>query len=152
MATIKSTARSVWHGDVKTGSARLSVASGAFPDQTITLSTRTEDHKGHTTPEELIAGAHAACYSMALSAALTRNNTPPGTLEVTADCTLEKTEQGLKIGRMDLSVRGEVPGLDDAKFEEIARQAEQACPVSNALRGNLEINLTVEGLVAAPAR
>jgi osmotically inducible protein OsmC len=152
MTIMKSTARSVWTGDVRSGSARLSVGSGAFPEQTIALATRTEKQDGHTNPEELIAAAHAACYSMALSAALTRNDTPPGTLEVTAECSLDKNAEGLKISRMDLSVSGELAGVDEMKFAEIARAAEKSCPVSNALRGNVEIHLDVKGLVPAGLR
>jgi osmotically inducible protein OsmC len=144
---MESKARAVWEGDVREGAGRVTVASGAFPEQTVTLANRTEDQQGHTTPEELIAAAHAVCYSMAFSAALTRNGTPPRSLEVDAVCSLDKTDSGLKIAAMELTVRGDVDGLDSGQFEEIARQAEQACPVSNALRGNVEINLRVEAPV-----
>ena len=144
MAIMKSTAKATWTGDVKNGAGRFTVGSNAFPEQTVTLSHRTESQEGHTNPEELIAAAHALCYSMAFSAALTRNDTPPTRLDVRAECSLDKAGEGLKIIRMDLTVSGEVPGLTSEQFEEFAIKAEQACPVSNALRGNVDINLKVE--------
>ncbi|HUF53807.1 MAG TPA: OsmC family peroxiredoxin [Dehalococcoidia bacterium] len=145
---MESRARATWEGNVREGAGRVTVESGAFPEQTVTLGHRTEDQQGHTTPEELIAAAHAVCYSMALSGALTKNGTPPGTLEVSAVCSLDKTDTGLKIAAMDLTVRGKIDGLESGQFEEIARQAEQACPVSNALRGNVDIRLKVEAPAA----
>ena len=140
----KDKARSIWEGKVADGAGRVTVASGAFPEQEITLKRRTEGGTGTTSPEELIAAAHAACYSMALAAALTRNETPPGRLDVTAEVTLDRVEGGLKIMSSALSVRGAVDGIDAAKFQEIATTAEQNCPVSRALRGNVEITLQAE--------
>ena len=93
---------------------------------------------------ELIAAAHAACYSMALAAALPRNETPPERLEVSAEVSLDRVEGGLKITSIELSVRGTVPGVDGDAFQELARTAEQSCPVSNALRGGVEITLQAE--------
>lgn len=144
MALNKDRANAIWEGSVTEGAGRVSVASGAFPEQEITLKRRTEGGSGKTSPEELIAAAHAACYAMALSAALSRNNTPPDTLDVSAEVSLERRETGLKITRSELSVRGSVPGVDAAKFDEIAKTAEQNCPVSNALRGSLEITLQAQ--------
>jgi len=141
MALNKDRANATWEGSVTEGGGRVAVASGAFPEQEITLKRRTEGGSGKTSPEELIAAAHAACYAMALSAALSRNNTPPDKLDVSAEVSLERGESGLKITKSELSVRGSVPGVDAAKFDEIAKTAEQSCPVSNALRGSLEITL-----------
>lgn len=141
MALNKDRATAVWEGSVAEGAGRVTVASGAFPEQEITLRRRTEGGSGTTSPEELIAAAHAACYAMALSAALTRNRTPPERLEVSAEVSLERVEGGLKITTVDLSARGSVPGVDAAAFQEIAKTAEQNCPVSNALRGGVEIRL-----------
>ena len=141
MALNKDRANATWEGSVTEGGGRVAVASGAFPEQEITLKRRTEGGSGRTSPEELIAAAHAACYAMALSAALSRNNTPPDKLDVSAEVSLERGESGLKITKSELSVRGSVPGVDAAKFDEIAKTAEQSCPVSNALRGSLEITL-----------
>lgn len=140
----KDRATSIWEGTVAEGAGRVTVASGAFPEQEITLKRRTDGGSGTTSPEELIAAAHAACYSMALAGALTRNGTPPGRLEATAEVSLERVEGKLKITAIDLSVRGAVPGVDAAAFQEIAKTAEQNCPVSNALRGSVEIRLRAE--------
>jgi osmotically inducible protein OsmC len=144
MALSKDRATAIWEGKVAEGAGRVTVGSGAFPEQEITLKRRTGGGTGTTSPEELIAAAHAACYSMALSAALTRNDTPPERLDVSAEVTLDRVESGLKITSVELSVRGTVPSLDAAKFQEIAATAERNCPVSNALRGNVEIGLQAE--------
>ena len=144
MALSKDRANAVWEGSVTEGAGRVSVASEAFPEQAITLKRRTEGGTGTTSPEELIAAAHAACYSMALSAALSRNETPPERLEVSAEVSLDRVDGGLKITSIALSVRGTVPGVDAAAFQELAKTAEQSCPVSNALRGGVEISLQAE--------
>ena len=144
MALSKDKANAVWEGSVTEGAGRVTVASAAFPEQPITLKRRTEGGSGTTSPEELIAAAHAACYSMALAAALSRNETPPERLEVSAEVSLDRVEGGLKITSVELSVRGTVAGVDGAAFQELARTAEQNCPVSNALRGGVEIRLQAE--------
>ena len=144
MALNKDRANAVWEGSVAEGGGRVTVASGAFPEQRITLKRRTEGGRGTTSPEELIAAAHAACYSMALAAALSRNETPPERLEVSAEVSLDRVESGLKITAVDLSVRGTVRGVDSGAFQELARTAERNCPVSNALRGGVEIRLQAE--------
>ena len=144
MALSKDRANAVWEGSVTDGGGRVTVASEAFPEQPITLKRRTEGGRGTTSPEELIAAAHASCYSMALAAALSRNETPPERLEVSAEVSLDRVEGGLKIMSVDLSVRGTVPGVDSAAFQELAKAAEQSCPVSNALRGGVEIRLQAE--------
>ena len=144
MALNKDRANAVWEGSVAEGGGRVTVASGAFPEQPITLKRRTEGGRGTTSPEELIAAAHAACYSMALAAVLSRNETPPDRLEVSAEVSLDRMESGLKITGVELSVRGTVGGVDRDAFQELARTAEQNCPVSNALRGSVEIRLQAE--------
>ena len=144
MALNKDRANVVWEGTVAEGAGRVTVASGAFPEQPITLKRRTEGGQGTTSPEELIAAAHASCYAMALAAALTRNGTPPERLEVSAEVSLDRVESGLKITAVDLSVRGKAEGVDGEAFRELARTAEQSCPVSNALRGGVEIRLEAE--------
>jgi len=128
-----------WTGDIR-GSGRLRVGSNAFPEQTMTFSARTEAQEG-STPEELIAAAHATCYAMAFSNALKQEGTPPNSLDVSAVCSLDRVDGALKITAMDLTVTGHVPGIDPQKFEEVARIAEQRCPVSNALRNNVQINV-----------
>jgi osmotically inducible protein OsmC len=131
-----------WTGNLQ-GSGKLRVGSGALPEQTVTFSARTEKQEG-TTPEELIAAAHATCFAMAFSNTLNGAGSPPERLEVSAVCTLDRVEGALKITTMELTVMGSVPGIDKGKLEELARTAEQRCPVSNALRTNVEIRLSAQ--------
>jgi osmotically inducible protein OsmC len=103
----------------------------------VTWASRTERSDGMTSPEELIAAAHSSCFSMALSNALAEGGNPPESLNVTSTVTFD-FGQG-KVTESRITVRGRVPGLDEAGFQEAVRAAEQGCPVSNALRGNLEM-------------
>jgi lipoyl-dependent peroxiredoxin len=132
----------VWDGDLAGGSGTTSGTSGAFGDLPVSWAARTEAPEGKTSPEELIAAAHAACYAMALSGALARGGTPPERLEVSATCSFDQVGDGYRITTMELDVRGRVPGLDEPGFEQAAEQANDGCPVSNALRGNVEITVT----------
>ena len=129
-----------WEGDLK-GKGRIRSGTGAFPEMPVTFSARTENANGMTSPEELLAAAHATCYAMAFSNTLAKAGSPPQVLNVQAVCSLERTESGLKISMMDLNVRGKVPGLDQAKFQQLAEQGEKNCPVSNALRNNVTVNV-----------
>jgi osmotically inducible protein OsmC len=119
-----------------------STTSGAIGEQAVSWAARSEDVAagGKTSPEELIAAAHAACYAMALSNTLAGAGHTPERLTVDAVCHFTP---GTGISRSDLSVSGRVAGLDQAGFERLAREGEQGCPVSNALRGNVEIGLAV---------
>jgi len=130
-----------WSGNLTEGSGRLRVGSSAFPEQTVTFSARTEKQEG-TTPEELIAAAHATCYAMAFSNTLKQAGSAPETLDVSAACTLDRVDGALKITAMELVVKGKVPGMEAAQFAELARTAEQRCPVSNALRNNVAITVS----------
>ena len=142
MAMAERRAQISWQGDLRGGSGQLEVASGAFPAQTMTFAARSEGADGKTSPEELIAAAHATCYAMAFSNTLkTDGGAAPDRLDVSAVCALDRVDGGLKITTMDLTVRGTVAGMDDARFKELARTAEQRCPVSNALRNNVEIRV-----------
>ena len=132
----------VWEGDLLHGSGTIvSVGSGALGALPVTWASRTERSDGKTSPEELMAAAHAACYAMAFSHTLAQAGTPAERVSVSATCTFEQVEGGFKISTMDLDVRGKVPGLDEAGFEKVAQQAEQGCPVSNALRNNVQIRV-----------
>jgi osmotically inducible protein OsmC len=132
----------VWEGDLLHGSGTIvSVGSGALGTLPVTWASRTERSDGKTSPEELMAAAHAACYAMAFSHTLAQAGTPAERLSVSATCTFEQVEGGFKISTMDLDARGKVPGLDEAGFEKVAQQAEQGCPVSNALRNNVQIRV-----------
>ncbi len=138
-------ARAVWEGTLLEGQGRLSTESTpVLSEQSVTWASRTEDPEGRTSPEELLAAAHAACYAMALSATLANKGTPAERLEVTATCAFDKVGEGWGVTTMSLNVRGRVPGLDRAAFEEVARAGEEGCPISNAIRGNVEIRLNAE--------
>lgn len=129
-----------WRGSLTGGSGSLNLASsGALSDAQISFPARTGDPDGKTSPEELIAAAHAGCYAMALSNVLSESGHEPEELEVSAEVTFDMGQ--LKITSSVLEVRGRVPGLDEAGFREVAEKAEQGCPVSNALRNNVEITL-----------
>jgi lipoyl-dependent peroxiredoxin len=139
----ESRASAVWEGDLLGGSGTLSVASGAFPEQAVTWKARTDRPDPKTSPEELIAAAHASCYAMAFSHALAQAGHAPERLDVDAACQFDPVDGGFAITRIDLRVRGRVSGLDQAEFERLAGDGERGCPVSNALRGNVEIGLAV---------
>jgi len=109
------------------------------PEQGNDDAARTAD--GRTSPEELLASAHAACYSMAFSAGLGRNGTPPTELKVTATVTFDKVEAGWKVVSSALTVRGTVPGIDAATFTRLAEAAKDGCPISGALKGNVELSV-----------
>lgn len=135
-------AQVVWEGDLIKGHGTIaSTSSGALQNLPVTWASRTERPDGKTSPEELIAAAHAECYAMGLAHGLAQSGTPATKLDVNAVCTLQLSASGLKIQSMDLTVNGTVPGIDAATFEKAAQTAEQNCPVSNALRNNLEISV-----------
>lgn len=124
------------------GIGRVRFGTGALPETGVTWASRTEQPDGKTSPEELLAAAHASCYAMALSGSLARNRTPPTRLDVTAVCTFDRVGDKWQVTTMELTVKGMMPGIDSSKFEEIAREAEASCPISNALRNNIEIKLS----------
>jgi lipoyl-dependent peroxiredoxin len=139
-ASIERRAEVVWHGPLS-GHGTVTGESGAVVDLPVTWSARVERSDGATSPEELIAQAHAACYAMAFSHALDEAGHPPERLRVDAVVSAELGDEGLRITTSELHVVGRVPGLDAGEFERLAREGDQACPVSNALRGNLEIRV-----------
>jgi osmotically inducible protein OsmC len=129
-----------WAGGLTDGAGTINyVSSGAISRLPVTWASRTEDHNGRTSPEELIAAAHASCFSMAFSARLAKNGTPPTSLETRATITFDNSSGGWKIARSDIRVRGTVPGIDAAKFAELAEDAKDNCPVSVAIKGNVEL-------------
>ena len=139
----------VWEGNLTQGKGTItSTGSGAFSaGLPVTWASRVERSDGRTSPEELIAMAHASCYAMAFSHTLNEAGTPPQQLHVSAVVTVEQVPGGIKVGESRLEVRGKVPGIDQATFEELARKGEQGCPISNALRNNVQITVkaTLEG-------
>jgi osmotically inducible protein OsmC len=132
-------AEAEWNGSLKEGEGRIKLGSGAFEGK-YSFGTRFEDTPG-TNPEELIGAAHAGCFSMALTAALGRGGFSPKRVYTKAAVHLEKVGDAFAITRIDLDCEAEVPGLDDAKFQETATGAKENCPVSKALKGT-EITLT----------
>lgn len=128
-----SKASAVWEGKLKDGKGNFKAGSGAFSGP-YTFATRFEGKQG-TNPEELIAAAHAACFSMALSAGLERAGKPVTRVETVAACTIDMVDGAPKITKMELRVRGTVAGLDQAGFQKAAQEAKEGCPVSKALAG-----------------
>jgi lipoyl-dependent peroxiredoxin len=141
MAVAERKADVVWMGNLAEGHGTVTPGSGAFGTLDVTWASRTQDPNGRTSPEELIAAAHASCYAMAFSNTLNSAGTPPERLNVTATCALDRVDGKMKITTMRLDVHGKVPGLDQAGFVAAAATAEQGCPVSNALRNNVEITV-----------
>ncbi len=136
------TAEVSWAGSLAEGSGSIDyVTSGAFTRLPVTWASRTEAAGGRTSPEELLASAHASCFAMAFSAGLGRNGTPPASLVVKAAVTFDKLEAGWKVVSSALTVRGVVPGLDAATFARLAEAAKDGCPVSQALQGNVELSV-----------
>jgi osmotically inducible protein OsmC len=140
-----------WSGDLIHGKGTVKVGSGVLTDLPVTWASRTQNPDGKTSPEELMAAAHAACYAMAFSNTLATQGNPPERLAVTAVSTLDQVNGKWTITTMDLTVRGAVPGLDQAGFEQAAQKAEAGCPVSNALRNNVKITVRAQ-LEAAGVR
>ncbi len=141
MAAIRR-AQAVWQGDLMSGSGIVSAAtSGAFADLPVTWASRTESADGRTSPEELIAAAHAACYSMALSNELAKGGTPARRLEVSATVTFDRVAGQWTVVTSELRVKGDVPGIAADAFLGAADAAKDGCPVSRALRGNVAISV-----------
>jgi osmotically inducible protein OsmC len=138
MATEK-TAQATWDGDLVHGSGHVKTGSGSV-DTDMTWAARAEDVEG-ASPEELIAAAHATCVSMALAAGLAREGTPPQRLETEASTSFEQAGEGFKLSSIRLTIRGRVEGIDDTAFRAAAESAKENCPVSQALKGNVEISL-----------
>ena len=131
-----------WEGNLLEGSGRLELVSSESASLPVTWASRVESSDGRTSPEELLAGAHASCYAMAFSHALAQAGTPPERLHVTADVSVHPKEGGgIEVTDSALEVTGTVPGLDQAAFETAAEEAEKGCPISNAIRGNLAITV-----------
>jgi len=135
------TAHASWQGDLMSGSGIVSTGSGAVSNVPLTWKARAEDASAGSSPEELIAAAHAACLSMALSHGLAQAGNPATSLETDATATFDRTDAGFRITKIALSVRGDVPGIDEAAFKEAAEGAKANCPVSKALEGNVEVTL-----------
>jgi lipoyl-dependent peroxiredoxin len=130
----------VWQGDLMHGSGTIvSTGSRALSDLGVSWKARIEEPGGSTSPEELLAAAHAACFSMALSHTLAQGGHAPERLNVSAVCTFEQVGDGWQVTMMELDVEGHVPGIEEDAFAEAVEQAKEGCPISGALKGNVEI-------------
>ena len=131
-----------WNGELLTGHGVVTAASsGAFAELPVTWAARTEGPAGKTSPEELVAAAHASCYAMAFSGALKRAGTPPERLAVAADVTFDKVDGGWKVVSSALTVRGVVPGMSADAFVAAAETSRDGCPISQALKGNVALSV-----------
>ena len=142
------TASAEWRGDLPSGNGTLSLNSGAFQGQ-YSFKSRFEGQAG-TNPEELIAGAHAACFSMALSHGLAQAGFTPQSVKTTADVLLEKVEGGFAITKITLHCNANVPGISQAQFDELAQAAKTGCPISKALASvpSIELNANLQKAAA----
>jgi osmotically inducible protein OsmC len=139
MAEVR-TADVTWNGDLLTGAGTIDyVSSGVFSRMPVSWAARTGPHNGKTSPEELLAAAHASCFSMAFSSRLAKNGTPAMKLQVKAAITFDNASGGWKVTTSTLTVVGTVPGIDLATFRTIADDAKENCPISIALKGNVEL-------------
>lgn len=131
-----------WSGNLTEGSGMLQyISSGAFSRLPITWGSRTEAHGGRTSPEELLAAAHASCFSMAFANQLAKNGTVAERLDVRVDVTADKLDAGWTVQSSTIKVTGVVPGIDEATFAKLADAAKDGCPISRALKGNVELSV-----------
>ena len=137
MPEILRSAITTWTGDLKGGTGVTSGESGFLHDLKITWASRFENNPG-SSPEELIAAAHASCLSMSIASNLTRQNTPPEIINTKATLTMRRDETGTKLTKMHLEVEARVPGIDEAAFQAIAERSKETCPVSALLKPGLE--------------
>lgn len=135
-------ARAVWNGDLMSGTGSVSGASsGKLNDVPVSWSARTAEPGGKSSPEELLAAAHASCFAMALSGGLGRAGTPPNRLEVRSKVTFDKVGDSWTVVSSELEVTGEVPGIDAAAFAKAAEEAKDGCPISRALKNNVKLSV-----------
>ncbi|MDG0868136.1 OsmC family peroxiredoxin [Candidatus Lucifugimonas marina] len=144
MAATRS-AHAVWTGDLMAGSGVVSATtSKTFNELSVSWKARTEAPGGSTSPEELVAAAHASCFSMALSAGLGGDGTPPTKLEVDATVIFDQVDGGWKVTSSELKVVGTVPGLDAGGFQAAAEAAKDGCPISQMMTGNVTLSVEAE--------
>jgi lipoyl-dependent peroxiredoxin len=144
MAIAERTANTVWQGGLAKGNGNLKLKSGATDDLPVTWASRTERSDGKTSPEELIAAAHASCFAMALSHELGEAGHEPESLDVTANVTLDEVDGAPTVTSSQLTVRGRVPDIDQDTFEEAAQGAGKNCPISRALSVDISVDAKLE--------
>lgn len=140
------TASATWQGDLPTGQGTVSTASDFLQSVPTSWRARTEDATGQTSPEELLAAAHASCFSMAFSNELSKAGFVPDRVEITVDVTADKRENGWTVLTSQITARGWVPNVDEETFQAMANKAKEGCPISRAIAGNVElsVNATLE--------
>ena len=139
-------ASATWRGDLPSGEGTVSAESGFVSDAPTSWKARTEDATGKTSPEELLAAAHASCFSMAFSNELSKVGFVPDRVEVTVEVTADKREMGWTVLSSQITARGWVPNVDEETFQAMAQKAKDGCPISRAIGGNVEVsvNATLE--------
>ncbi len=136
------TANAIWQGDLLSGSGEVSATtSGVFSSLPTTWKARTEQSDGMTSPEELLAAAHAACFSMASSNNLAKAGFPPERMNVSVEVTADKTDAGWTVLASHITLSARIPGIDDAAFQQAVEAAKEGCPISRAIAGNVELTL-----------
>lgn len=140
---MKKTASAHWEGDLKQGKGTISTQSGALKNNPYGFNTRFEDTPG-TNPEELIGAAHAGCFSMAFAMLLGEEKLTPDSIDTKATVTLEKKSDGFTVTAVQLDMRARIPGINQAKFDEIAGKAKVGCPISKLLNAEITLNATLE--------
>jgi lipoyl-dependent peroxiredoxin len=144
MAIATRKATTVWTGDVQNGQGTVNGQTGALGTQKVSLPTRVGEAEGGTSPEEFLAASHSGCLAMNLSGVLTNNGTPPDEVTVSSDVGVgPKDGGGLEVKHANVEISGKVPGITAEQFQELATLAEQTCPISNVIRGNVPINVKI---------
>ena len=138
---LERTANAQWKGDLTGGSGTVSTESGVVEEATVKWSSRAEQADQNTSPEELIAAAHASCISMALAHGLAEAGNEPRQLDTEATATFDQVDGGFKMTTMQITIRGQVDGIEENAFREAAEDAAENCPVSQAIKGNVEMTL-----------
>jgi len=141
---MKRSASAEWKGDLKSGKGTISTESGVLSDSQYSFKTRFEEGKG-TNPEELVAAAHAGCFSMALSLELANFDLTADSIKTTAAVTLEKTDQGFAVTKVHLDLKAKIPGADNATFQKAADNAKKGCPISKLLNAEITLDAVLEG-------
>ena len=141
---MKRSASAEWKGDLKSGNGTISTESGVLSDSRYSFKTRFEEGKG-TNPEELVAAAHAGCFSMALSLVLADFDLTADSIKTTASVTLEKTDQGFTVSKVHLDLKAKIPVADNDTFQKAADNAKNGCPISKLLNAEITLDAVLEG-------
>lgn len=141
MATAERRAEIYWEGELAQGAGSFTLGDWMVGETPVTWESRIGPEGNNASPEELMAAAQASCFSMALSSVLEEAGTPPETMNVSTLCALDEVDGRFRIVSIDVDVQGRVPGMDEESFKNVVEQADQICPVTNALRGNVDVRV-----------